>query len=111
MTPASARPVTRAHDHASTLGWNAYTPVAHHAGIQHPDSAAGPVLHYTPPTPSPAVREDALKNAVDDLPVPYNGDLGPIPQPLPALAASWGWSLPESASDLVIERTTIAGRI
>lgn len=73
----------------NTLGWSTYTPVAHHAGIQHPPCTAGLAIRYTLPAPSPALCEEALKDAVDDLPIPHNGDLGPIPQPMPALAAHW----------------------
>ncbi|WP_340384468.1 hypothetical protein U5640_41995 [Streptomyces sp. SS7] len=73
----------------NTLGWSTYTSVAHHADIQHPSCAAGPAIYYTLPAPGPALCEGALKDAVDDLRIPHDGDLGPIPQPMPALAAHW----------------------
>ncbi|MGW5658453.1 hypothetical protein [Streptomyces humi] len=76
-------------DCLNALGWSTYTPVAHHAGIQHSACMAGPAIHYTLPASAPALSEEALKDAVDDLPIPYDGDVGPVPQPMPNLAAHW----------------------
>ncbi|MEU1276319.1 hypothetical protein [Streptomyces sp. NPDC005799] len=72
----------------NTLGWSTYTPVAHHADTS-ATCAAGPGTYYTLPAVVPALCEEALKETVDDLPVPCDGDIGPVPQPMPALAAHW----------------------
>jgi hypothetical protein len=70
------------------LGWSSYTPVPHHA-----DTAAGPSyspeVHYTLPVPGPTVCENAVKDAIDELKAPHSGVLGPVPQPIPALADHW----------------------
>ncbi|MEV0170219.1 hypothetical protein AB0I00_03670 [Streptomyces sp. NPDC050803] len=66
------------------IGWNGYTPVPHHAVTD-----GGPTVHYTLPAPPPGLSERALKDAVHDLAAPYDGGLGPVPQPIPALADHW----------------------
>ncbi|MFJ5266749.1 hypothetical protein ACIQAC_40485 [Streptomyces sp. NPDC088387] len=71
------------------LGWDTYTPVAHHADTGHADLTHGPAVRYTLPSPGPTVSETAVKDAVDDLHTLHNGDLGPIPQPIPALVEHW----------------------
>ncbi|WP_328557539.1 hypothetical protein [Streptomyces sp. NBC_00358] len=70
------------------LDWSCYTPVPHHA-----DTSANPSpglsVRYTLPLSGPAVSEDAAKCAVDELEAPHSGLLGPVPQPIPALADHW----------------------
>ncbi|MFE2301143.1 hypothetical protein ACFXAW_23530 [Streptomyces sp. NPDC059445] len=73
----------------NSLGWNTYTPVPHHAGLHRRAASATPSVTYTLPPPGPDVREHTLKDAVDGLHTPHNGDLGPVPQPIPALAEHW----------------------
>jgi hypothetical protein len=82
--------------HLNCLGWSTYTPVAHHADIQNPDVTTAPTIQYTLPAPAPDVREHALKDAVDELHTLLDGDLGPVPQPIPALAEHWTHFVQES---------------
>ncbi|WAZ24941.1 hypothetical protein STRCI_006398 [Streptomyces cinnabarinus] len=66
------------------IDWNGYTPVPHHA-----DTDGGHTVHYTLPAPPPALSERAVQDAVHDLDTPHHGGLGPVPQPVPALADHW----------------------
>lgn len=66
------------------IGWNGYTPVPHHAVTD-----GGPTVHYTLPAPPPALCERAVREVVHDLDALYDGGLGPVPQPVPALADHW----------------------
>lgn len=75
--------------HLNTLGWDSYTPVDHRAQLSCPGLPAAPGVRYDLPRPGPVVSKDALKDAVDDVRIPHNSDLGPVPQPTPALAGHW----------------------
>ncbi|MEV7130647.1 hypothetical protein [Streptomyces sp. NPDC093260] len=70
-------------------GWDSYTPVAHQAHAGHREAPPGPSVRYRLPAPCPTVSAHALKDAVDNLHTPHNADLGPVPQPIPALASHW----------------------
>ncbi|MEV6946428.1 hypothetical protein AB0N07_31505 [Streptomyces sp. NPDC051172] len=72
----------------NSLDWTSYTPVPHHADTT-PHACDGPGVRYTLPPVPPAVSERAVKDAVDELEAPYDGGLGPVPQPIPALADHW----------------------
>ncbi|MFI1726407.1 hypothetical protein [Streptomyces sp. NPDC020489] len=73
----------------NSLGWNTYTPVAHHADLPARRAAATASVHYELPVLGARVCEDALRSALDDLRTPCSDSLGPVPQPIPALAAHW----------------------
>ncbi|MFC8350984.1 hypothetical protein [Streptomyces sp. NPDC057280] len=73
----------------NSLNWNTYTPVDHHAGLPACRTTATASVHYELPASGPGVCEEALRSAVDDLRSPCFGPLGPVPQPIPALAAHW----------------------
>ncbi|WP_210584486.1 hypothetical protein [Streptomyces sp. GESEQ-35] len=75
--------------HLNSLDWNGYTPVPHHADTAPGRPAGGPSVHYTLPAPPPALSERAVRDAVDELEAPHDGRLGPVPQPIPALAENW----------------------
>ncbi|MGW0949961.1 hypothetical protein ACWD4O_46615 [Streptomyces sp. NPDC002623] len=70
------------------LDWSRYTPVPHHADTS-AEPCVGHSVHYTLPVLGPAVSEHAVKDAVDELQTPHGGVLGPVPQPIPALADHW----------------------
>ncbi|MFK4102077.1 hypothetical protein ACI2L1_18760 [Streptomyces sp. NPDC019531] len=68
-----------------SIGWNDYTPVAHHA-----DTATGQAgVRYVLPERSPVVSDRAVRHVADELEVPHIGRLGPVPQPIPELADHW----------------------
>ncbi|MFI9831427.1 hypothetical protein ACIHIX_27540 [Streptomyces sp. NPDC051913] len=71
------------------LGWDTYTPVDHHAALPAPPPVSAAAVRYRLPASGPRVCEDALKDALDDLRTPCAGALGPVPQPIPALATHW----------------------
>ncbi|MGW6016248.1 hypothetical protein [Streptomyces sp. NPDC055210] len=71
----------------NSLAWDDYTPVPHRAATA--DTPAGPSVHYTLPAPGPALSDRALENAAAVLHTTHNCDLGPVPQPPPALANQW----------------------
>ncbi|MEU6273805.1 hypothetical protein ABZ871_15570 [Streptomyces populi] len=72
----------------NSLNWSSYTPVPHHADASDALSP-GPNVRYTLPPRGPAVREDAVKDVIDELEAPHSGLLGPVPQPIPDLADHW----------------------
>ncbi|MFF4182402.1 hypothetical protein ACFYZ9_04365 [Streptomyces sp. NPDC001691] len=65
-----------------------YMPVPHEvvAGTQVPMAVT---VHYELPRARHAVRETAVKGAVEDLDIGQLDDFGPIPQPGPDLAGQW----------------------
>lgn len=68
------------------LDWSCYTPVPHQADTSpHPSLS----VRYALPLSGPTVCEDAVKDAIDELQAPHSGLLGPVPQPIPALADHW----------------------
>ncbi|MEU6144010.1 hypothetical protein ABZ848_27115 [Streptomyces sp. NPDC047081] len=71
-----------------SLAWSTYTPVPHQARTD-TDASGFPGVRYSLPAPAPAVSERAVRDAVDDLETPSAAGLGPVPQPIPELAASW----------------------
>ncbi|GCB45033.1 hypothetical protein [Streptomyces sp. NL15-2K] len=72
----------------NSLNWNSYTPVTHHADTA-TGRSDGTGVHYSLPAPPPAVSERAVKEVLDELEAPHDGGLGPVPQPIPALADHW----------------------
>jgi len=73
----------------NTLGWSTYTPVEHHAALPACPPASAAAVQYRLPASAPGVCRHALMDALDDLRTPCAGALGPVPQPIPALASQW----------------------
>ncbi|MFJ1812256.1 MULTISPECIES: hypothetical protein [unclassified Streptomyces] len=70
------------------LDWSCYTPVPHHADTS-PHPSPGPSVGYALPRSGPAVSEDAVKDAIDELQAPQQRTPGACPPAHPCLADHW----------------------
>ncbi|MCC8452851.1 MULTISPECIES: hypothetical protein [Streptomyces] len=73
----------------NSLNEDDYAPVDHRARLPCPGLRPASSVRYHLPHPASTVSRNAVKDAVDDVRIPHDSDVGPVPQPIPALADRW----------------------